>query len=100
MQDTVRLTGWESARQIADGCESGWLKAAALGHGPPYQRSEDDSPFLAPARAGLRRLDQRIRELGDDEGRLVLANSEQAHYALGLLSVQQELDKLDLDSRE
>ncbi|KAI0478787.1 hypothetical protein GGR56DRAFT_689771 [Xylariaceae sp. FL0804] len=36
MHDTARLTGWQSAHQIADGCQSAWAKAAQYGRGPPW----------------------------------------------------------------
>lgn len=82
--------------------------------GPEYTRSSDLGPlFPQPVWAKPRRIDTRIRELeagaggdGDaasegvgswsNENRLVLARSEQSHYALGLLSVEQDLDRLDL----
>lgn len=92
-----RLTGWQSARQIADGCESAWIKAALLGRGPPYATPPDLGP-LCPDSIWTqpRRIDRRIQDLGGQEDRLVLARTEQAHYALGLLGVEQDLDKLDL----
>lgn len=100
MHDIARLTGWQSARQIANGCESAWRKAADLGHGPGYERDpgltaeEHESVWENP-----RRIDARIKELSGDEDKLVLAKSERAHYALGLLSVEQDLEKLDLQER-
>ncbi len=46
------------------------------------------------------RIDQRISELEGDEasggGKVVLAQEQQAYYALGLLGVEQDLDKLEL----
>jgi hypothetical protein len=36
-------------------------------------------------------------ELESGDNRLVLAKSEQAHYALGLLSVEHDLDTLEID---
>lgn len=98
LRDIARLTGWQSARQIADGCETGWNKAAELGRGPPYHSPPElgslfpDSVWNRP-----RRIDQRIQELGAGESRLVLARSEQAHYALGLLSIERDLDTLDIE---
>jgi hypothetical protein len=53
-----------------------------------------------------RRIDRRIQELeaagkGEGgEGRLVLAKSEQTHYALGLLGVEQDLDTLGISDEE
>lgn len=97
----ARLTGWQSARQIANGCESAWTKAAALGKGPPYTRPSDINLNHPPSIwDNPRRIDERIRELdGREEGRLVLAKSEQAHYALGLLGVEQDLERLELRDR-
>ncbi|KAJ2907399.1 uncharacterized protein MKZ38_003256 [Zalerion maritima] len=101
MHDIARLTGWQSARQIAEGCESAWTKAADLGRGPPYQSPEGlfpDEP--SSVWVNPRRIDRAIREAkgpdGQAEQRLVLHKSEQAHYALGLLGVEQDLERLDL----
>lgn len=44
-----------------------------------------------------RRIDRRISEI---DGKVVLAKEEKAHYALGLLSVQEDLERLDLESGE
>jgi hypothetical protein len=100
LHDISRLTGWRSGRQIANGCESAWTRAAAMGRGPLYVRLEDRGPG-APGSIwdNPRRIDERIRELDDREERLVLAKTEQTHYALGLLGVEQDLNKLDLRDR-
>ncbi|ORY63082.1 uncharacterized protein BCR38DRAFT_458320 [Pseudomassariella vexata] len=105
--DIARLTGWQSARQIADGCESAWVKAASLGRGPMYQRSPDiNVDRMPPILGNPRRIDRHIQEVTDaDNGsnsnnKIVLAKEEKAHYAMGLLAVEQDLEKLDLDSSE
>ncbi|KAK3900627.1 hypothetical protein C8A05DRAFT_45581 [Staphylotrichum tortipilum] len=114
LREIARLTGWQSARQIANGCESGWAKAAEAGRGPPYHSPPELAPLAVPRAAvsglgpGSRRIDRKIRELeqeaeeegGGQGGRLVLGTSEQAHYALGLLSVEQDLDRLDIEDDE
>ena len=78
--------------------------------GPEYARPAELGPLFPTAIWGrVRRIDARIRELEDggdepvqgvgslnEENRLVLARSEQSHFALGLLSVEQDLDRLDL----
>jgi hypothetical protein len=102
LHDIGRLTGWQSARQIADGCESAWVKAAQLGKGPPYQRAPDVEALLPQsAWENPRRIDRHFQELGGEpatkhEDRFVLTKSEQAHYALGLLSVELDLERLEL----
>ena len=100
MLDIARLTGWQSARQIANGCESAWKKAADLGHGPTYERDPNlDAEVHESVWRNSRRIGARIKELSSDEDKLVLAKSERAHYALGLLSIEQDLEKLDLQER-
>ncbi|KAL2189548.1 fungal transcriptional regulatory-like protein [Thermothelomyces heterothallicus CBS 203.75] len=97
LRDTARLTGWQSARQIADGCETGWNRAAEMGRGPPYHSPPELGPLFPDSVWNRpRRIDRRIQELGAGENRLVLARSEQAHYALGLLSVERDLYTLDI----
>ncbi|KAK0714644.1 hypothetical protein B0H67DRAFT_644487 [Lasiosphaeris hirsuta] len=97
LHSIARLTGWQSARQIADGCESAWIKAAQLGRGPPYHSPEDLGPLYPDSVWNRpRRIDRRIQSLEGGDNRLALARTEQAHYALGLLSVEQDLDRLDL----
>jgi hypothetical protein len=112
--DITRLTGWQSARQIADGCESAWVKMSHAGRGAPYSRSPD----IRIERTQMiytqepRRIDRRILEetakTRQDESpqgsnsnkKLVLAHAEKAYYALGLLGVEQDLERLDLDAAE
>ena len=96
MHDTTRLTGWQSALQIADGLESGWMKAFQLGRGPPYVPMTRDesvpSVWMNP-----RRIDRKIRESDESEDtQVVLGKSERASYALGLLGVEDDLDRLQL----
>ncbi|KAI1142202.1 hypothetical protein F5Y05DRAFT_402162 [Hypoxylon sp. FL0543] len=101
LHDIARLTGWQSARQIAVGCESAWTKAAQLGRGPPYTRSVDlciDPPGSVWVNA--RRIDKRIQEIDGDESKIVLAKGEKASYAMGLLAVEHDLEKLDLETSE
>ncbi|OLN95538.1 putative transcriptional regulatory protein C15D4.02-like protein 1 [Colletotrichum chlorophyti] len=94
MHDIARLTGWQSARQIAEGCESGWKKAAAMGRGPPYTRDPSLNTVVPPpVWTHPRKIGARLEGL-DNETMFVMTKSERAHYALGLLSVEQELERL------
>ncbi|KAH8156502.1 hypothetical protein CIB48_g11747 [Xylaria polymorpha] len=141
LRDIARLTGWQSAHQIADGCESAWSKAAQLGRGPQYKAAptaEDEAdakevrsrheakkrqvphpldlapPGMSWVWGNPRRLDRRIQEedgaaaaaatgvgdgmVMDSNKKIVLAKGEKAFYAMGLLTVEEDLEKLDLDS--
>ncbi|KAK2612581.1 hypothetical protein QQS21_001352 [Conoideocrella luteorostrata] len=95
--DIARLTGWQTARKIAIGCESAWIKVAQLGHGPEYRRPQHLEEVPMSVWMNPRKLDQRIRDLGStEESRLVLRQSEQTNLALGLLGVETDLEVLDL----
>ncbi|KAK5998480.1 putative transcriptional regulatory protein C15D4.02 [Cladobotryum mycophilum] len=98
MFDVSRLTGWQSARQIAGGCESSWIKAHEMKRGPPYTRTtlfNSQSIWDNP-----RRIDDRIREISQgEEEPLVLQNADRANYALGLLAVEEDLEVLKLEDR-
>ena len=82
-----------------------WTKAASIGRGQPYMRAaETDTVETAMPSVWTtqsRRLDHRIHEVESSEDcsarKIVLAKSEQAHYALGLLGVQEDLELLDLE---
>ncbi|EFY93488.1 C6 finger domain protein, putative [Metarhizium acridum CQMa 102] len=95
--DITRLTGWQTARKIAIGCESAWIKVAQLGHGPEYKRPQHLEEVPTSVWMNPRKLDQRIQDLQNTtETRLVLHRSEQTNLALGLLGVETDLEVLDL----
>lgn len=134
LYDIARLTGWQSARQVAEGCQAAWNKAAEKGRGEPYSAPEDLRMQIEAARAtrpsiwhtGERRLLQRIRELqqstegadgitehhqpeeaasgvegeGNSDKKVLLPEAERAHYAVGLLAMEREFDKLDIQEDE
>jgi len=68
-----------------------------MGRGPPYHPPPElvievpQSVWTRP-----RRIDERIKELTDDNEKIVLSSSERPQYALGLLSMEDDLKKLDL----
>lgn len=96
LHNVARLTGWQSARQIAIGCETGWTKAASMGRGPPYESPTDVVEVPLTIWNRPKRIIDRIRELEEDDQKLVLSPSERPHYALGLLTVEADLEKLEL----
>ncbi|KAH8648788.1 hypothetical protein BGZ60DRAFT_474269 [Tricladium varicosporioides] len=103
LRDIARLTGWQTALAIASGCETFWVKAAELGKGPPYTRTRVDR--VAPdIWSNKRRIDRRMEEEGrreegrNGEGRLVVSGSDRVHYALGVLGVEEDFERLDLDN--
>ena len=54
---------------------------------------------------GYYKDEKKTKEVIDDDdsgaaGKIVLAKEEKAHYALGLLSVEHDLERLDLETGE
>lgn len=98
LHDVARLTGWQSSRQIAEGCESAWSKAAAMGKGPPYVQDPDlEREIPKPLWTMDRRVQNKIEQLDSGQNKLVVARPERAAYAIGLLSVEKELERMDLE---
>ncbi|KAF3767679.1 hypothetical protein M406DRAFT_39996 [Cryphonectria parasitica EP155] len=95
LHDITRMTGWKTGKQIANGCEGAWRKAAAMGVTPPYEPEAES----AALRHGYttRRIDERIQEIGDGQSRPVLKRKDRAHVAFGLLSVDEDLERLSLE---
>jgi hypothetical protein len=96
--DIKRLTGWQTGRAIAMGCESAWVKTAEAGRGPPYHRTMEkvDDTIWYTAR---RRIDKVLSDRIDQE-KLVVARVDRVHYALGLLGVEEDFEKLDFEGDE
>ncbi|KAI6785114.1 UPC2-regulatory involved in control of sterol uptake [Emericellopsis cladophorae] len=93
----------QSARHIAHGCESGWIKAAELGRGPPYTRLATEDKPAESVWTSARRIDRRIQELRDSssaegtgDGKIILPMTERAHYAVGLLGIESDFNHLEL----
>jgi hypothetical protein len=66
-----------------------------LNRGPPYVRAPDVSSTPGSVWTNPRRIDRRFRELNEG-GVLVLAREDQANLAIGLLGVDEDLDRLTL----
>jgi hypothetical protein len=47
-----------------------------------------------------RRIDRALLGLSADERKVAIERSDRVHYALGVLSIQEDFENLDLDSDE
>lgn len=66
-----------------------------MGVAPPYE----PEPEADALRHGYttRRIDERIQEIGEGQSRPILKRTDRAHVAFGLLSVDEDLDRLRLE---
>jgi hypothetical protein len=93
------LTGWQTAYAIAAGCETSWVKTAELGKGPPYTTTFEEN-VVPELWISSRRIDRALLGLSAEDRRLVIERSDRVHYALGVLSIQEDFENLDLDGEE
>lgn len=91
----TRLTGWQTGTQIASGCEGAWRKAYTMGTGPQYE-AEPDYDARGRHSWTLRRLDGRIQEIPNSQEKVVVKKAERAHLAFGLLSLEQDMERITL----
>lgn len=98
LRDIARLTGWQSSAAIASGCETAWAKAAEAGKGPPYQRTMD--PTAKDDRVAGRRPDLNGGPPRDNNDRrfITINAGARVHWALGLLSVEEDMQRLNLEN--
>jgi hypothetical protein len=99
LRDIARLTGWQTALAIATGCETSWVKVGELSRGPLYTRTSEER-VVPDIWHSARRIDRALDGKTNSERQLVIERSDRVHYALGLLSVEEDFESLDLDNDE
>ncbi|KAK5119616.1 hypothetical protein LTR85_007445 [Meristemomyces frigidus] len=91
----AKRTGWGSAELIANGCETAWVKAAAAGRGPPYQRIVRDQGSDDPRLNGSwETLDRNAMPDGKDEGdrRLIrMRAAARLNWAIGIMGTEEDV---------
>jgi len=89
LRDIARLTGWQTALAVLTGCETSWVRAGEMGNGPPYARTREE-----------RSAPENWSSSADSnkESRQVINTADRVHYAMGIIGVQEDLERLDLDN--
>ena len=107
----ARITGWQSSAAIAAGCEVCWEKMGQLGRGPPYMprlaRQHSNQSDNGRVRRGEKAWGARGIKVEDDEEPDITINHDRklinrsanarVHFALGILGVEDDMKRLDLD---
>ncbi|CAG8961002.1 hypothetical protein HYFRA_00002542 [Hymenoscyphus fraxineus] len=105
LRHVARLTGWQTAIATANGLETTWTKAAEMGRGAPYTACEN---LINVARKHTRgdssaellnigrRIDRAFEGRTGEEKRAILSSGSRAHYALGVLGLESDLEGLGL----
>ncbi|KXT10460.1 hypothetical protein AC579_1844 [Pseudocercospora musae] len=99
----AKRTGWGSAELIANGCETAWVKAAAIGRGPPYTRIVRSETSEDPRLNGSwERLDPNAQPNENDESdrRLVKTKANaRLNWAVGVIGVEEDIDRMRISDR-
>ena len=74
------------------------MKTGELRMGPPYTRTSEEKA-VPDIWSSSRRIDRAL-EGKTNERQLVIGRSDRAHYALGVLSIEEDFENLDLDNDE
>ncbi|KAK1140430.1 hypothetical protein N8T08_010376 [Aspergillus melleus] len=88
-----RLTGWKSSDAVANGCEHAWTMAAKQGRGPPYQRRDQSSYEPSPIWTHEQANDNPERRF------VTLAEPIRSNWAMGILSLEDDLLNLEIADR-
>ncbi|GIC85277.1 putative C6 finger domain protein [Aspergillus udagawae] len=101
LRDVSRLTGWKSSEAMAIGCENAWTVAAKQGRGPPYERTQENLRKRPDADPSPKEVVNEERHTGvNTERRFVtISKSMHVHWAMGLLSLEDDVLNLETDDR-
>ena len=113
LRDVERRCGWRTSGAIASACETAWERMAQAGRGPPYERIRDlhsrdarvsgasaqsDNPSPATGHSSGAVADQHQSEFVNHDRSLIdRSSSTRVHWALGLLSVEEDIEKMKLE---
>ena len=92
LRNVSEITGWETSTVIASACEQAWSRMHKAGVGPPYHQridlnTKDDRDLEATPYA---------RNTPDDRRLFARDQSTRVHYALGILSIEEDFKELSV----
>ncbi|KAJ5666459.1 uncharacterized protein N7477_008907 [Penicillium maclennaniae] len=91
LRDISRLTGWKTSDAIAGGCEKAWIVAAKNGRGPPYEKS-----FEPDRERHEQDVLSRAEVAQSSDRRFTVTGPDRAYLAMGLLSLEGDMQNLEL----
>lgn len=100
MLDIERLTGWETASQVAKGCETSWMRAAEVGRGPPYERYVEPMPVNKIWDRAGQRMERIFASAGDTthvSSRDTVVTGR-VQFAAGVIGIEIGLERIALES--
>lgn len=110
LRDIAQKTGWQTSAAVAAACEVSWEKMGEAGRGPVYKTTMDRNNNDLRVRRKNKLGDGSTKEEVDDKSagpglptynrKAIHTNqSTRVHWALGLLSVEKDIEQLNLDKK-
>ncbi|OAP59890.1 hypothetical protein AYL99_04892 [Fonsecaea erecta] len=110
LRDVERRCGWRTSGAIAGACETAWERMGQAGRGPPYERtlsthSEDIRLSRTPTKLSPSSgdaLDTAAEQhesefVNHDRSLIDRSSSTRVHWAIGLLSVEEDIQRMALE---
>ncbi|ETN46750.1 uncharacterized protein HMPREF1541_00939 [Cyphellophora europaea CBS 101466] len=109
LHDIAQMTGWATSGAVAAACEIAWEKLGQAGKGPPYARSLDRNNKDVRINGNLRRLAPQLASsvselesehesqfVSHDRSLISKSGPSRVHWAMGLLSVEEDVKKMNI----
>lgn len=109
LQDVSQRCGWQTSGAIAAACETAWERMGQTGKGPPYERRLDPRnhdarvtgagrrPSMASTRSADAMAEHESAFVIHDRSLIDRSSSTRVHWALGLLSVEEDIKQMSLN---
>nr|KAK5434704.1 hypothetical protein LTR18_010199 [Exophiala xenobiotica] len=109
LRDVSLRCGWQSSGAIAAACETAWERMGQAGKGPPYEKRLDPSnhdarvtgagrrPSMVTTRSGDAMAEHESAFVIHDRSLIDRSSSTRVHWALGLLSVEEDIKHMSLN---
>ena len=99
LRDIARLTGWQTSALIASGCETAWTKAAEMGRGPPYVRTNHpEAKDDRVSRRGSEEARSATPAKDNNDRRFIGVNAgTRVFWAIGILGVEEDMRGMKIE---
>ena len=113
LQDVALRCGWQTSGAVAAACEIAWEKMGQAGRGPPYERTLDvnnkdvrvSGKFSRNPSVSVNNFrksddavaDYELEFVNHDRNLIDRSGSTRTHWAIGLLSVEEDIKKMTIE---
>ncbi|PYI08212.1 hypothetical protein BO78DRAFT_77524 [Aspergillus sclerotiicarbonarius CBS 121057] len=98
LRNLAQKSGWQSSNTMASSCENAWRVAAKQGRGPPYERKDTTayrqaSTWTSPDGVWS------LNDTGERRFVTIAKNPSEVGWAMGILSLEDDVLNLEIEDR-